>query len=295
MNEVEAKLRKVAATNATVLLSGESGTGKEVAARALHAWSKRSDGPFLAVNCASLSESLLESEFFGHEKGAFTGATAQHKGKIELAEGGTFFLDEVGELKPALQAKLLRVLQENSFERLGGTKLLSADVRWIAASNRDLQTMVKEGSFREDLFHRLAVFPLRMPSLSERKSDIPHLAITLMRQIGRTLQRPELHLTPKALTLLSSVHFSGNIRELGNTLQRSAILCDGDAISPADLILLSSSAPTESPGIATMQEVEREAIRRALKHVGGNRREAAQRLGIGLRTLYDKLKLYDLK
>ncbi|MCA9711147.1 MAG: sigma-54-dependent Fis family transcriptional regulator, partial [Myxococcales bacterium] len=173
MAGVESALRKVAPTEATVLLLGESGTGKEVAARAVHAWSRRAEGPFVAINCAALSESLLESELFGHEKGAFTGATARRRGRIELAQHGTFFLDEVGELAPALQAKLLRVLQERCFERVGGAQTVQADVRWVAATNRDLAQMVRAGGFREDLYHRLAVFPVQLPPLRERPEDIP--------------------------------------------------------------------------------------------------------------------------
>jgi len=301
----------VAATDATVLLLGESGTGKEVAARAVHRWSARAHGPFVAVNCAALSPALLESELFGHEKGAFTGAHARRRGRIELAEGGTFFLDEIGELEAGLQAKLLRVLQERRFERVGGQQTVEAGVRWIAATNRDLAAMVKGGAFREDLYHRLAVFPVRMPPLRERREDIVPLAERLLAGVARSLGRPGLRLAEDARAALAGADWPGNVRELGNVLERSAILADGAEIGADDLPLLSYAAPAPAPaggtsGTAagatpgtgptstTMEDAEREAIRRALDTSGGNRRQAALRLGIGLRTLYEKLKRYDL-
>ncbi len=214
MEAVLAALRKVAKTTATVLLLGESGTGKEVAARAVHRWSARATGPFIAINCAALSENLLESELFGHEKGAFTGAVAARRGRIELASGGTFFLDEVGELKQDLQAKLLRVLQERSFERVGGSRSMSADVRWIAATNRDLAKMVAAGDFRDDLYHRLAVFPVRLPPLRERRQDIPALAKALAERVGTELGKPGLQIEPAALERLARASWPGNVREL---------------------------------------------------------------------------------
>ncbi len=315
-------LRKVAVTDATVLLVGESGVGKEVAARALHGWSRRQTGPFVAVNCAAISDNLLESELFGHEKGAFTGAGGRRRGRIELAEGGTLFLDEIGELKLELQAKLLRVLQERRFERLGGERTLEADVRWIAATNRDLGAMMAAGSFRSDLYHRLAVFPVQLPPLRQRRGDIEPLAKALLARIGIDLRRPQLTLTDDALVWVREAEWPGNVRELANALERAAILADGDAISAEHLSMLpfaamarqsdhgagttvhgasasghadASSSGHEPPKrIRPLVEMEREAIEAALAAADGNRQRAAQLLGIAVRTLYDKLKRYDL-
>jgi two-component system response regulator FlrC len=293
MAPVVEALGKVAKTQATVLLVGESGTGKEVAARAVHRWSGRANGPFVAINCAALSENLLESELFGHEKGAFTGAVSTKRGRIELAAGGSFFLDEVGELKPDLQAKLLRVLQERSFERVGGSRSMSADVRWIAATNRDLPKMVAAGEFREDLYHRLAVFPVRLPPLRERRSDIPHLAKILAERIGADLGKPGLSIDSAALERLSAAVWPGNVRELRNALERAAILAEGKLIR-AEHIVLDPLAIGADPLSGTLDDIERRAIERALAEVDGNRKRCAERLGIGLRTLYEKLKAYGL-
>jgi two-component system, NtrC family, response regulator AtoC len=300
--------KRVAPTSATVLLLGESGTGKEVAARAIHRWSERADGPFMAVNCAALTETLLESELFGHEKGAFTGAHARRRGRVELARGGTFFLDEIGELKPALQAKLLRVLQERRFERVGGSCSLEADVRWIAATNRDLRQMLAEQSFREDLYHRLAVFPIQIPPLRERPTDIPRLAAELLPEIAAEMGRSGLSLSAEAVERLSQQPWPGNVRELRNTLERAVILARGDVIESAHLWLdpLGSKRPAARPvdaaperrsvGAAaapqTLEAAERASIDQALAACGGNRKQAAETLGIGVRTLYEKLKRY---
>ena len=286
-------LHKVAPTDATVLLMGESGTGKEVAVTMLHELSRRADRPLVTVNCAALSPALLESELFGHEKGAFTGAHAQRRGRIELAEGGTFFLDEVGELAFDLQAKLLRVIEAKTFERVGGSRTLQADVRWVAATHRDLRGMVDEGTFREDLYHRLAVFPIRLPPLRERRQDIPELARVLLTRIAADLGRGPLSLSDAARKHLLAGDWRGNVRELRNTLERAAIVCDGHTIDTRDLELpdtLVGPRPTVRP--VTLEAIERAAIENALAAVGGNRKEAAARLGIGLRTLYDKLKRY---
>ncbi len=285
-------IEKVAPTNATVLLLGESGTGKEVAARTIHARSARADGPLVVVNCAAISPALMESELFGHEKGAFTGATAARRGRLELAGGGTLFLDEIGELKPELQAKLLRVLEQRVFERVGGTRLIPMDARIIAATNRDLESMVREGSFREDLYHRLAVFPIRLPPLRERGADILPLAETLLASLAAELRRPGLTLDESARHKILAAPWPGNIRELANALERAAILAEGNRIEGRDIAEPAASGGGQGP--VTMEDVEREAIRSALARVGGNRRMAAERLGIGERTLYEKLKRYDL-
>ncbi len=297
MAPVVEALRKVAATDATVLVVGESGTGKELAARAIHRWSKRADKPFVAINCAALSAELLESELFGHEKGSFTGALATRKGRIELAEGGTFFLDEVGELQASLQAKLLRVLQERAYERVGGARTLAADVRIVAATNRDLEQMVDHGTFREDLYHRLAVFPVELPPLRDRPTDIVPIAEALLPRIASHVGRPRLSLTEGAKQALVQAPWRGNVRELSNTLERAAILAEGeeireDLLFPARRAAKTASKPVDDAD--TLDAMERKAIERALSELGGNRRKAAERLGIGLRTLYEKLKRYGI-
>jgi two-component system response regulator FlrC len=297
MAAVVKQLEKVAPTDASVLLLGESGVGKEVAAGWIHAQSKRRAGPFVAVNCASLSESLLESELFGHEKGAFTGAAARKRGRIELAHGGTFFLDEIGELRPELQARLLRVLQERRFERVGGTQSVEVDVRWIAATNRDLAARIAAGAFREDLYHRLAVFPVRLPPLRERRVDVGPLADALLATVAARMGRPGLTLSPDAKAGLVAAAWPGNARELANVLERAAIMTDGAVIEVEHVLLDPTTTPvgaTPTSGGRTLDELERDAIVAALAAASGNRRMAAERLGIGLRTLYEKLKRYRL-
>ncbi len=299
MKPVVDAIDKVARTNATVLLLGESGTGKEVAARAIHGRSPRASKTFMAINCAALSEQLLESELFGHEKGAFTGATERKRGRLELADGGTFFLDEVGELKLELQAKLLRVLQERRFERVGGSQTLEADLRWVAATNRDLRAMIDAGTFREDLYHRLAVFPIKLPPLRDRPADLLPIARALLVRIAADLKSSVPTLTKAAEQRLLAATWRGNVRELANALERAAILADGAAIDADHLWLDESAAPaargSSAQSVRPLVDMERDAIVAALAQVDGNRRQAAELLGIGERTLYDKIKKYGIE
>ena len=293
MEKVEYAIEKVAPTEATVLLIGESGTGKEVVAQKIHKLSQRAAGPFVGLNCAAISESLLESELFGHERGAFTGADKLHRGKIEQAQGGTFFLDEIGEMRPQLQAKLLRVLQERRFERVGGNESIEVDVRWLAATNRDLDAMMQSGEFREDLYHRLAVMPISLPPLRQRQHDLPLLIQSILKGLCQAQARPQLKLSPPASKLLEGYAWPGNVRELYNTLERAVILAEGARIEVEDLSLNALSPQGKGP-LRSLAEIEKEAIEEALAHVGGHRKRAAQALGIGLRTLYDKIKKYQL-
>lgn len=295
MVPVTKALERVAPTQSTVLLLGESGTGKEVAARTIHERSPRRAGPLVPVNCAAISAHLMESEIFGHEKGAFTGASSARRGRLELADGGTLFLDEIGELKPEMQAKLLRVLQDRRFERVGGTRTIEVDVRWIAATNRDIETIVATGEFREDLYHRLAVFPIRLPPLRERRRDILPLADTLLERLAVELGRPVLRLDEDAQRRIQEALWPGNIRELANALERAAILAEGETIRGADLGVDPAPQLRGGPGTRTMVEIEEAAIRKTLAEVGGNRRRAAERLGIGVRTLYEKLKKHGIQ
>jgi DNA-binding NtrC family response regulator len=286
--------RSVAAADATVLVTGETGTGKELIARAIHHWSPRGEHAFVAVNCAALAETLLESELFGHEKGAFTGAVAQRRGRFELAHGGTLFLDEVSEMSPALQAKLLRVLQEHTFERVGGTKTVTVDVRVIAATNRDLRQMVADRAFREDLYYRLGVFPIDLPPLRDRASDILPLAEYFLGQAARRMAKPIARFSEEAIRLLLEHVWPGNIRELQNAVERAAILCRGEQILPEHVTVPKAPAgPVPAMG-KTLRDVERETILATLAACHGNRRRAAEQLGIGLRTLYTRLKEYGL-
>jgi two-component system response regulator HydG len=281
--------RKVAPTNATVLITGESGTGKEVLARCIHRNSQRAERPFVAVNCAALSPTLIESELFGHEKGAFTGAVVQHAGRFERAHGGTLFLDEIGELDGNLQSKLLRVLQERTLERVGGTRLITTDVRVIAASNRNLRLMVRDGRFREDLFYRLSTFPLELPALRDRPADILMLARLFLKRAAAQMNKPVPKLSSEAVDLLMAYHWPGNIRELENMMERAVIVAD-DVVNAADLPL-SVEMPARP---VKFRDIERKAIEDALTMNNGNRTRAAEQLGISVRTLQYRLKEYGL-
>ncbi len=289
MKEVLELARKVAPTNATVLLTGESGTGKEVIARCIHGNSSRAGRVFVAVNCAALTPTLIETELFGHEKGAFTGAVGQHEGRFERADGGTLFLDEIGELDGNLQSKLLRVLQEKTFERVGGKRQITVDVRVIAATNRNLKKMVEEGKFREDLFYRLNTFPLELPPLRERPDDIVALANFFLDRAAKEFGKPHLKLTDTGRDRLRAHSWPGNVRELENLMERVAILCD-ERVDAGDLPMGGRSAPAGQP--STWEDIERKAIEDALRRNGGNRTKAAKQLGISLRKLQYRLKEY---
>jgi transcriptional regulator with GAF, ATPase, and Fis domain len=291
--DVLKKATQVASTDTTVLLSGESGTGKEVAARLIHRASARSGGPFVALNCAALPEQLLESELFGYERGAFTGAQQSKPGQIELASGGVLFLDEVSEMSPSAQAKFLRVLQEREFQRLGGTRPQKANIRVIAATNRDLRKAVERGDFREDLYYRLQVFDIQIPPLRDRKGDILLLADAFLQDIGKSFGRPPAGLTRDAKDALLRHHWPGNVRELRNALERAAILCEGALISAQHLSLHTESRAAVSV-TTDLNVVERGTIEQVLRETGWNKAKAAQRLGLSRTQLYTRLRKYDL-
>lgn len=294
--QVVARLaREAAPTEATVLLGGESGTGKELLCRYLHLTSNRRGGPFVAVNCAAIPEALLESELFGHERGAFTGAVSSHPGKFEMAAGGTIMLDEIGEMVLPMQVKLLRVLEERTFQRVGGNRELHADVRILAATNRNLINEVAAGRFREDLFYRLNVFPLTLPPLRERREVLDDLVGYFVRQHARAMGRKVPRIAGPVLKALRAYDWPGNIRELRNVLERAVILARGE-ISVADLpeSIRVRSAGSERQAGGSLRLAEREAIVAALKATGGNRRLAAERLGISRRTLQYRLREYGL-
>lgn len=287
-------IRQVAPSRATVLVSGESGTGKELAAHAIHQLSPRHRGPFVAVHCAALSPQLLESELFGHEKGSFTGATERRVGRFEQAAGGTLFLDEIGEIDAATQVKILRVLGERIFERVGGNKPIPADVRLVAATNRDLAAMVSEGKFREDLYFRLNVVQLHLPPLRERTEDIPLLAAHFLREAARENDKPVRELTAEAMRALLAYHWPGNIRELRAAIEHGVVMSNSPKITlrdlPATVRAASSGAHDRAPLPLNLGETEISLIRRALGESKGNRTLAAQKLGISRRTLHRKLK-----
>jgi two-component system response regulator FlrC len=285
-------LSKVAPTPANVLLLGESGVGKEVIARCLHAHSRRAGLPMVAVNCAALAPTLIESELFGHEKGAFTSAVDRHAGVFERASGGTLFLDEIGELDPGLQSKLLRVIQEKVFERVGGSKPVEADVRIIAATNRDLGKEVQAGRFRADLYFRLSAFPIEIPPLRERPADVDALAEQFLAETSGRFEKPKLRLGDAARYALRAHSWPGNVRELENVIERASILADEEILPEHLPFGAGESGPVTAGGGLNMREVERRAIEAALRKCGGNRTHAARELGISLRTLQYRIKEY---
>jgi DNA-binding NtrC family response regulator len=295
MLEVYKAIGRVAGSNVSVLITGASGTGKELVARAIHQHSKRKDQPFTPVNCGSFTETILESELFGHEKGAFTGAASAHRGLVEASDGGTMFLDEIAETTLSFQVKLLRVIQEQQVRRVGSTKYTAVDVRWLAASNRDMNQILKQGQFREDLYYRLAVVRIDLPALEERREDIPLLAGHFLRRFN---EKNGLHVTldPAAVQVLQQRPWPGNVRELENTVNRLAIFAPTGEITLADVEAETERAPDETeevspaapPAPDRLLELERQHILQILKQTGGNRSEAARRLGIERKTLYRK-------
>ena len=297
MRSLYEKIRLVADTRSTVLITGESGTGKELVARSLHYLSKRKSDPFIPINCAAISESLVESELFGHEKGAFTGATDRKLGFFEAAKKGTLFIDEIGELELGLQSKLLRAIENRTIMRVGSTKETPVDVRLVAATNRDLAQHVKDSQFREDLFYRLKVVELKLPPLRQRKEDIALLVRHFISDIASETERPVTDIETDALEMMKEYSWPGNVRELRNTLEGIIVLSMKPTIEvsdlPAHICNHSESQAIIKPGMS-MAEIEKEAIRRTLQHSGGNRTKAAEILGISLRTLQRKIKEFGL-
>lgn len=298
-------LAKVAPSNATVLILGETGTGKERIAEAIHRHSQRKDGPFVKVNCAALPENLLESELFGHERGAFTGADRQRVGRFELANEGTLFLDEIGTMSPGTQAKVLRVLQEREFERLGGARTVKVDVRLLAATNRDLETAIQRGEFREDLYYRLNVVTIQVPTLRERKEDIIPLATFFLHNFSTELNKPVRGFSPGALRLLTRHNWPGNIRELENTIERAVLMADGDIIEPRDLTIGSTEGREEAGGRMgsilrlpaegiPFEDLEKMIIIEALRMNDWTQKEAARFLGISSRVMNYKIQKYEI-
>lgn len=299
MQEVFEAVHRVANSKATVLLYGESGTGKELIAKAIHYMSPRTKGPFIRFNCASIPEGLLESELFGHEKGAFTGAINARKGRFELACGGTILLDEVGDLPIALQPKILRVLQEKEFERVGGERTIKIDVRLIAATSRNLEELVSKGKFREDLYYRLNVVPLFMPALRERKEDIPHLTEHFLKRFNEENDK-NISISPESLRILIGYSWPGNVRELENTMERLVVMSNGKSIEPSDLPinirLLSSKVVLQKDSLKTgIEDMEKSSILHALEETGWVQAKAARVLGITSRQIGYKMKKYDIK
>jgi Nif-specific regulatory protein len=319
LREVLAKIEQVAPTTSTVLLRGETGTGKELVAHAIHINSPRESGPFVRVNCAALAPGILESELFGHEKGAFTGAVARRPGRFELADGGTLFLDEVGDLPMEVQIKLLRTLQEREFERVGGTETIKVDVRMVSATNRDLETMIRDGKFREDLYYRLNVFPVHLPPLRERTGDIQRLVDHFIAKFTRTTGKPVRGITAEALGMMQGYAWPGNVRELENVIERAIIVTRGPEIAAQDLdfgrrmasapiptpmptvsgsmpaVVPPAAAPSNKPLTARLLDEEKREIMATIDRCGGNIAGAARALGVNRSTLYYRLRKHGLE
>jgi two-component system, NtrC family, response regulator AtoC len=295
-------VQQVAPTRATVLIAGETGTGKELIAHALHNLSPRKTGSFVAVHAAALSPSLLESELFGHEKGAFTGAVERRIGRFEMADGGTLFLDEVSEIDPAMQVKILRVLEGRTFERVGASKTIQVDVRLVAATNKDLKKLVTEGKFRDDLYYRLSVVAVNLPALRERREDIPLLIDAFIRQCSADNAKPVREITQEAVNMLMAYDWPGNVRELRNTIEQMVVLSRGERLTLRDVPAairagadLTKIAVVRPGATLTVEEAERQLIVQALKEMNGNRTRAANRIGMSRRTMHRKLKKYGLE
>ncbi len=296
MQSVFELARTAARSSSTILILGESGTGKEVLARAIHAESPRADKGFVGVSCAALTETLLESELFGHEKGSFTGALARRKGKFEQADGGTLFLDEVGDIGPKLQLDLLRVLEERKFHRVGGNDEIEVDVRIVAATNRDLRKAAQEGKFREDLFYRLNVIPIVIPPLRQRREDVPLLVENFVERLAVEMKKRIDGISPDAMSALMSHDWPGNVRELRNVLERGAVVATGAVIQLADLGMPSRGDAPPKPGtMASLEEVEKRHVAAVLAHTGGNVSQSARILGIDRVTLYNKMRKYGIR
>ena len=300
MRQLFETVQQVAPSRATVLITGETGTGKELIAKAIHNLSPRKNGAFIPVHAAALPSTLLESELFGHEKGAFTGAVERRIGRFELADGGTLFLDEVSELEPSIQVKLLRVLEERAFERVGGAKTLQVDVRLVAATNKDLKKLVSEGRFRDDLFYRLSVVTIDLPPLRERRDDIPLLVKAFLDEFGRENRKQVRELTPEALNVLLAYDWPGNVRELRNAIEQMVVLARAERLTVRDMpAVIRGSADLTKINVVragmTVEEAERQLIVQALKETNGNRTKAAQKIGISRRTLHRKLKEFGLE
>jgi DNA-binding NtrC family response regulator len=298
MMEIFGLIKEVASLRSTVMIQGESGTGKELIARAIHYSGDRAGKPFVGVSCAALTESLLESELFGHEKGSFTGATGQKKGKFEIAEGGTIFLDEIGDISPKLQLNLLRILQERNFYRVGGSEQIDVDVRVIAATNRNLEEAVREGRFRDDLFYRLNVINIHLPALRDRKEDIPILVHNFIERIGPELGREVSDISEGALKILLNHNWPGNVRELENAVERAIVTCKSKVLTEDDFAFLVAHANEtkqwDIPPELTLDEIENQAIMATLHRTHGNIKEASSILGVDRSTLYDRIKKYNL-